>query len=140
MRSKASTSTKYSASPQRSSCDTGRPRASPRYYFVNVCFVPALVYFDLGARQVVRDKALCTCRGKKCQGHKKALLTNSGTGALELCAICIGAEPGAEVILPSFTFVSTANAFVTHGATPVLVDIRADTQNIDETKIEAAMI
>ena len=44
---------------------------------VNVCFVPAIVYFNLGPADVVRDKALCTCRGKKCQGHKKALLTNT---------------------------------------------------------------
>ena len=82
---------------------------------------------------------LCEERLKHDIGVKKALLVGSGTGALEMCALCIGAEPGIEVIVPSFTFVSTANAFVTHGATPVLVDIRADTQNIDERKIEEAI-
>jgi len=76
----------------------------------------------------------------KCDlGVKHALLVSSGTSALEMCAMCIGAKPGTEVILPSYTFVSTANAFVTFGATPVLVDIRADTQNIDERKIEEAI-
>lgn len=72
-------------------------------------------------------------------GVQKALLVGSGTGALEMCAMCVNAAPGVEIIVPSFTFVSTANAFVTHGATPVFVDIRADTQNIDETKIEEAV-
>lgn len=72
-------------------------------------------------------------------GVQKALLVGSGTGALEMCAMCVNAAPGVEVIVPSFTFVSTANAFVTHGATPVFVDVRADTQNIDETKIEDAI-
>ena len=72
-------------------------------------------------------------------GVTKALLVGSGTGALELCARTIGAGPGAEIIVPSYTFVSTANAFVTCGATPVLVDVRADTQNLDETKVEAAI-
>jgi len=84
--------------------------------------------------------------GPKCEailqrdlGVDRALLVGSATGALEICAMCVGAEPGVEVIVPDFTFVSTALAFVTHGATPVLVDIRSDTQNIDETKIEAAI-
>ena len=62
-----------------------------------------------------------------------------GVPPLELCARTIGAGPGAEIIVPSYTFVSTANAFVTCGATPVLVDVRADTQNLDETKVEAAI-
>ena len=72
-------------------------------------------------------------------GAAKCLLTTSGTSALELSALCIGCQPGMEIIMPSYTFVSTALAFVTHGAVPVFVDIRADTQNIDETKIEAAI-
>lgn len=72
-------------------------------------------------------------------GAAKCLLTTSGTSALELSALCIGCQPGMEIIIPSYTFVSTALAFVTHGAVPVFVDIRADTQNIDETKIEAAI-
>ncbi|MHC4215660.1 MAG: dTDP-4-amino-4,6-dideoxygalactose transaminase [Planctomycetota bacterium] len=72
-------------------------------------------------------------------GTRKALLTTSGTAALEMAAILADIEPGDEVILPSFTFVSTANAFVLRGAKPVFVDIRPDTLNIDETKIECAV-
>jgi dTDP-4-amino-4,6-dideoxygalactose transaminase len=72
-------------------------------------------------------------------GSRKALLTHSCTAALEMAAILSDVGPGDEVIMPSFTFVSTANAFVLRGATPVFVDIRADTLNIDETKIEAAI-
>lgn len=72
-------------------------------------------------------------------GCRKALLTHSCTGALELAAILCELEPGDEVIMPSYTFVSTANAFVLQGAIPVFVDIRPDTLNIDETKIEAAI-
>ncbi|GFI26553.1 dTDP-4-amino-4,6-dideoxygalactose transaminase [Lachnospiraceae bacterium] len=69
----------------------------------------------------------------------KILLTTSCTAALEMCAILLGIRPGDEVILPSYTFVSTANAFVLRGAAAVFVDIRPDTMNIDETKIEAAV-
>lgn len=72
-------------------------------------------------------------------GAYKALLTHSCTAALEMSAILLGLNPGDEVIMPSFTFVSTANAFVLHGATPVFVDIRPDTLNIDERLIEAAI-
>ena len=72
-------------------------------------------------------------------GCGKALLTHSGTAALEMAAILSGVGPGDEVIMPSFTFVSTANAFVLRGATPVFVDVRPDTLNIDETKIERAV-
>ncbi len=70
---------------------------------------------------------------------KKALLTPSCTHALELAALLIDIQPNDEVIMPSFTFVSTANAFVLRGAKIVFVDIRPDTMNIDETKIEAAI-
>lgn len=69
----------------------------------------------------------------------KALLTTSGTTALEMAAILCELEPGDEVILPSFTFSTTATAFVLVGAKLVFVDIRPDTMNIDETKIEAAI-
>jgi len=69
----------------------------------------------------------------------KALLTHSCTAALEMAAILADIRPGDEVIMPSYTFVSTANAFVLRGATPVFVDIRPDTLNIDENKIEAAI-
>jgi len=70
---------------------------------------------------------------------KKALLTPSCTAALEMVAILINTQLGDEIIMPSYTFVSTANAFVLRGAKIVFVDIRPDTMNIDETKIEAAI-
>ncbi len=72
-------------------------------------------------------------------GAYKALLTHSCTAALEMAAILADIHPGDEVIMPSYTFVSTANAFVLRGGIPVFVDIRSDTLNIDETKIEAAI-
>ena len=72
-------------------------------------------------------------------GSSKALLTHSCTAALEMSAILANIEPGDEIIMPSYTFVSTANAFVLRGGVPVFVDIRADTLNIDETLIEAAV-
>jgi dTDP-4-amino-4,6-dideoxygalactose transaminase len=84
--------------------------------------------------------------GEKCQKWferslpaTKTLLTPSCTAALELAAILIDISPGDEVIMPSYTFVSTANAFVLRGAKIVFVDIRADTMNIDEKLIEAAI-
>ncbi|WP_066356042.1 dTDP-4-amino-4,6-dideoxygalactose transaminase [Aliarcobacter skirrowii] len=70
---------------------------------------------------------------------KKALLTTSCTHALEIAAILLDIQEGDEVIMPSYTFVSTANAFVLRGAKIVFVDIRPDTMNIDETKIEEAI-
>ncbi|MGB9189878.1 dTDP-4-amino-4,6-dideoxygalactose transaminase [Acinetobacter sp.] len=83
---------------------------------------------------------------KKCQKWfedilpcSKALLTPSCTHALELAAILIDVQPGDEIIMPSYTFVSTANAFVLRGAKIIFVDIRPDTMNIDENKIEAAI-
>lgn len=72
-------------------------------------------------------------------GCHKALLTHSCTAALEIAAMLCGLQPGDEVIMPSYTFVSTANAFVLRGATPVFVDIREDTLNLDETLVEAAI-
>lgn len=72
-------------------------------------------------------------------GSPKALLTHSCTAALEMAAILAGIQPGDEVIMPSYTFVSTANAFVLRGGVPVFVDIRPDTLNIDENLIEAAI-
>lgn len=84
--------------------------------------------------------------GKKCQawfeenlGCQKTLLTPSCTAALEMAAILIDIQPGDEVIMPSYTFVSTANAFVLRGAKILFVDIRPDTMNIDETLIESAI-
>lgn len=72
-------------------------------------------------------------------GSQKVLLTTSGSHSLEMAALLCGLKPGDEVILPSFTFSSTANAFALVGAKLVFVDIRPDTMNIDETKIEAAI-
>lgn len=83
---------------------------------------------------------------KQCQrwleariGCRLALLTHSCTAALEMAAILADLKPGDEVIMPSYTFVSTANAFVLRGAVPVFVDIRPDTLNLDESKIESAI-
>ena len=70
-------------------------------------------------------------------GSDQALLTTSCTHALEMCALLLDLKPGDEIIMPSFTFVSTANAFVLRGARPVFVDIRPDTFNIDERLIES---
>jgi len=72
-------------------------------------------------------------------GVPKALLTHSCTAALEMAALLLDLKPGDEVIMPSYTFVSTANAFVLRGAVPVFVDIRPDTLNLDEAKVEAAI-
>lgn len=83
---------------------------------------------------------------KRCQawlnqhlGSQKVLLTNSCTSALEMAAILADIQPGDEVIMPSYTFVSTANAVVLRGGVPVFVDVRPDTLNLDETKVEAAI-
>jgi dTDP-4-amino-4,6-dideoxygalactose transaminase len=72
-------------------------------------------------------------------GTRRALLTHSCTAALEMAAILCDLEPGDEVIMPSFTFVSTANAFVLRGAVPVFVDIRTDTLNFDEQLVAEAV-
>jgi dTDP-4-amino-4,6-dideoxygalactose transaminase len=72
-------------------------------------------------------------------GCAKALLTHSCTAALEMAALLLDIEPGDEVVMPSYTFVSTANAFVLRGAVPVFVDVREDTLNLDERLIESAI-
>src|SRR6266496_4472403 len=72
-------------------------------------------------------------------GVKKALLTTSCTHALEMSAILLEIQPGDEVIIPDFTFVSTVNAFVLRGARPVFLDVRPDTLNLDESKLEGAI-
>lgn len=72
-------------------------------------------------------------------GGLKALLTHSCTAALEMSALLLNIKPGDEIIMPSYTFVSTANAFVLRGGIPVFVDIRSDTLNINETLIESAI-
>ncbi len=76
---------------------------------------------------------------EKSTGAHKALLTHSCTAALEMAAILADIQAGDEIIMPSYTFVSTANAFVLRGGVPVFVDIRPDTLNIDESLIEAAI-
>ncbi|MHA7681472.1 dTDP-4-amino-4,6-dideoxygalactose transaminase [Cupriavidus sp. PET2-C1] len=83
---------------------------------------------------------------KRCHGWiesqthtAKALLSHSCTAALEMAALLMDLEPGDEIIMPSYTFVSTANAFVLRGAVPVFVDVREDTLNLDERLIEAAI-
>ena len=99
-------------------------------------------------RQAVESNKICGDGSftKKCNAWieerfhaQKALLTTSGSTALDMAAMMCGIQPGDEVILPSFTFSSTANAFVLAGARLVFVDIRPDTMNMDETKIEEAI-
>ena len=81
----------------------------------------------------------CARRLEEMTGARKAILVPSGTAALEMMMILGGIGPGDEVIMPSFTFSSTANAVVLRGAAPVFVDMRPDTLNMDETLIEAAI-
>lgn len=83
---------------------------------------------------------------RKCQeilqhllGTSRVLLTTSGTHALEMAALLLDLQPGDEVALPSYTFVSTANAFVLRGARPVFVDVRPDTLNLDESRLESRL-
>ncbi len=99
-------------------------------------------------QECVRNQKICGdgAYTKKCSewiekrtGTKKCLLTTSCTHATELAALLTDLHPGDEVIMPAFTFVSTADAFVLRGAVPVFVDIRPDTMNIDEKLIEAAV-
>lgn len=98
--------------------------------------------------QAIKSKKICGDGSftKRCNawlegrsGSQKALLTTSGTAALEMAALLCGIEPGDEVVLPSYTFSSTATAFVLAGASLVFVDIRPDTMNVDERVIEAAL-
>lgn len=108
-------------------------------------------YVDKAAEYIqecVKNQKICGdgAYTKKCNewieaktGTTKCLLTTSCTHATELAALLAEIKPGDEVIMPSYTFVSTADAFVLRGAIPVFVDIRPDTMNIDETLIEAAI-
>jgi dTDP-4-amino-4,6-dideoxygalactose transaminase len=95
---------------------------------------------DAIAREKISGNGYYTqkCQGflEKRYGIKKALLTSSCTDALEMAALLIDTEPGDEIIMPSYTFVSTANAFVLRGANIVFADSHIDNPNIDETKIE----
>ena len=103
---------------------------------------------DKYIQQVIANRKICgdgeftaKCNSKleNITGTKKALITTSGTSALEMAAILADIQPGDEVIMSSYTFVSTANAFVLRGAKIVFVDIRPDTMNIDEALIEDAI-
>lgn len=108
-------------------------------------------YVDKAAdyiQECVQNQKICGdgAYTKKCNewfekrtGTAKCLLTTSCTHATELAALLVQVQPGDEVIMPAYTFVSTADAFVLRGAVPVFVDIRPDTMNIDENKIEAAI-
>jgi dTDP-4-amino-4,6-dideoxygalactose transaminase len=109
---------------------------------------PLLGNEERNIKQVIENHKICGDGEftKKCNqkieeitGTKKALITTSGTSALEMAAILCGIQPGDEVVMPSYTFVSTANAFVLRGAKIVFVDIRPDTMNVDETLIEDAI-
>ena len=109
---------------------------------------PAIVGKEIAYIQdaILNQKALCGngYYTRKCTTLleqrfkiKKALLTTSCTTALEMAAILLDLKPSDEVIVPSYTFVSTANAFILRGATPVFIDIRKDTLNIDESQLES---
>lgn len=96
----------------------------------------------IGSKHISGDgkyTKLCNEILERNTGTTKALLVNSGTAALEISALLLDIQPGDEVICPSYTFVSTANAFVLRGAKIVFVDIRNDTLNLDERKIEEAI-
>lgn len=96
----------------------------------------------LASGQMVGDGPFtkkCEAYLRESTGTRQALLTHSCTAALELSALLLDLQPGDEVIMPTYTFVSTANAFVLRGAVPVFVDVRPDTINLDENLIEAAI-
>ena len=114
-------------------------------YFNNPPFVGKELEY---VRQAVNNQKICGDGPftKKCSqwieektGTAKALLTTSCTHATEMAALLMDIKPGDEVIMPSYTFVSTADAFVLRGAKAVFVDIRPDTMNIDENLIENAI-
>jgi dTDP-4-amino-4,6-dideoxygalactose transaminase len=95
----------------------------------------------LASASLTEGKFSQSCRAWLEQRHpgSHVMMTPSCTHALEMAAILLDIKPGDEIIMPSFTFVSTANAFVLRGGIPVFVDIRPDTMNIDETLIEQAI-
>lgn len=97
------------------------------------------IFQTISVGQIAGDQMFSRkCHGllEEVMGGGRALVTPSCTHALEMAAILLGIGPGDEVILPAFTFASTANAFVLRGARPVFCDIRPDTFNLDETKLE----
>lgn len=97
---------------------------------------------EIDSRKICGDGQFtkkCNVKFEEMTGAKKALMTTSGTSELEMAALLADIKPGDEAVMPSYTFVSTANAFVLRGATIVFVDIRPDTMNIDENLIEDAI-
>ena len=117
-------------------------------YMINFNVPPYIGKEQEYIRQAIESHKICGDGQftKKCNkwiedktGVSKALLTTAGSTALDMAAILTEVGPGDEVILPSYTFVSTANSFVMRGASLVFVDIRPDTQNIDEKLIEDAI-
>jgi len=97
------------------------------------------IFQTISNGQIAGDQTFSKkCHGllEEVVGVRRALVTTSCTHALEMAAILLGIGPGDEVIVPAFTFVSTANAFVLRGARPVFCDIRPDTLNLDEAKLE----
>ena len=118
---------------------TSEPAPIPFNRFCKVGIEFAYIQQAIDAMHISGDgrfTALCHQLLEKRLGVRKALLTTSCTHALELAALLLNIRPGDEVILPSFTFVSTANAFALRGARPVFADIRPDTLNLDERQIE----
>jgi dTDP-4-amino-4,6-dideoxygalactose transaminase len=98
------------------------------------------IFQTISTGQIAGDQTYSKkCHGllEEVVGVRRALVTSSCTHALEIAAILLEIAPGDEVIVPAFTFVSTANAFVLRGARPVFCDIRPDTLNLDETKLES---
>lgn len=98
------------------------------------------IFQTITAGQIAGDQIfskMCQALLERLLGVKKALLTTSCTHALEMAAMLLEIKPGDEVIVPSYTFVSTPNAFVVHGAIPIFCDIRPDTLNMDESMLEA---
>ena len=114
-------------------------------------FIPFCRPYALGSEFAAIQQAISTCElsgdgaiTKRCHqllertlGTHKALLTTSCTHALEMAALLLSPQPGDEVIVPAFTFVSTANAFALHGFKPVFADVRRDTLNMDENQLES---
>ena len=129
----------------RGRCETRRLMPEPVIPFNRPLFLPhGLAYArEAFERYHVSGNGMFT---KRCQeffeqrlGAGKVLLTTSCTDALEMCALLLDLQPGDEVVMPAFTFVSTANAFALRGARPVFVDIRPDTLNLDEGRLEQAI-
>jgi dTDP-4-amino-4,6-dideoxygalactose transaminase len=99
-------------------------------------YISQVIHFGHAAGDGMFTKK-CHALLEEALGVSKALLTTSCTDALEMSALLLNIQPGDEVVVPSFTFVTTANAFVLRGATPVFVDIRPDTLNMNESQLEA---